>query len=84
MARTLELNKVISSVVIDNKQINFEKTENINVLFVTDTGNEVNAMISFVDGPGETHYIELWGEKNYNATWDDDDVDTRIKEILNL
>lgn len=86
MSRILKLKKAIESVVINGNSVSFPKTNEIKICFVTDTDNEVNAMITFVEGPGETFYIPLWEGKEYLAVgdWVNSDVDQRIKEILNL
>lgn len=85
MGRILTLPKEITTAKINGSVVSFPKTKKVTVCYVTDTAEDVNAVITFVEGPGETFLVELWSGKKYKdvGQWTDTDIDTRLLELLN-
>lgn len=85
MAREIILNQE-EEIVIITREETIINTDKISVDLVSDDGSTVTARISFFNTNGYTKTLTLWGGESYAqiGQWTDQDVDNRIKELLNL
>lgn len=85
MARDLILPKEQLIKTIGEFQIN-KYSDKIIIICVIDTGVDVDATLSLQEGPGDNWTLKLWNEEEYLkiGQWSDEDVNNRIKQLLNL
>lgn len=85
MARELILTGTNQITVVTREEVLIE-TDKISIDTLTDDGQSVVARISFYNSGGYSKTITLWEGQDYIniGEWTDSQVDTRIKELLNL
>lgn len=85
MARELNLIGVNQITIVTREELTIQ-TDRISIDTLTDDGQSVVARISFYDSGGYSKVITLWEGQDYIdiGEWTDSNVDSRIKEILNL
>lgn len=85
MARQLLLNES-QDIVIVLREEEIINTNKISIDSVIDDGNKVMARVSFFNTLGLSRNLVLWEGQDYIniRDWTDSDVDSRIKEILNI
>jgi hypothetical protein len=85
MARQLNLSSTQQVVVVKREEETLD-TDKISIDKVVDNGYMVSARISFFSSTGLSRELVLWEGQDYIniGQWTDSDVDTRIKELLNV
>lgn len=85
MSRQLNLTGTHQITVVTREEVTVD-TDMISVDVLTDNGNSVTARVSFFNTNGYSRILVLWeGQAYINiGDWTDIDVDTRIKELLNV
>ena len=85
MGRQITLNGSQNVVVITREEQTLT-TDKISVDMVSDDGEKVVVRISFFSSTGITRLLTLWEGQDYIniGDWTDDDVNNRIKELLNV
>jgi hypothetical protein len=85
MSRQLNLTGLHQITVVTREEVTVD-TDMISIDVLTDNGNSVTARVSFFNTAGYSRILVLWeGQAYINiGDWTDSDVDTRIKELLNV
>jgi hypothetical protein len=85
MAREIILNGSQNVVVVTREETTL-LTDKISIDTVSDDGNKVVVRLSFFNSTGLTRLLTLWEGQDYVniGNWTDDDVNNRIKELLNV
>ncbi len=85
MARELDLSSVQQVVVIKREEETLD-TDKISIDMVIDDGSMVRCRVSFFSSTGLSRELVLWEGQDYIniGQWTDDDVNNRIKELLNV
>jgi hypothetical protein len=85
MSRQLNLSSTQQVVVVKREEETLD-TDKISIDKVVDNGYMVSARISFFSSTGLSRELVLWEGQDYIniGQWTDSDVDTRIKELLNV
>jgi hypothetical protein len=85
MAREIILNQEEQIFIVTREEVTIN-TDKISIDMVSDDGTKVFVKISFFNTNGYTKNLILWEGDSYTqiGQWTDQDVDNRIKELLNL
>lgn len=85
MAREIILNQEEQVIIVTKEEVTIN-TDKISVDLVSDDGISVSARVSFFNTNGYSKNLILWEGDSYTqiGQWTDQDVDNRIKELLNL
>jgi hypothetical protein len=85
MAREIILNQEEQVIIVTKEEVTIN-ADKISVDLVSDDGISVRAIVSFFNTNGYTKNLILWEGDSYTqiGQWTDQDVDNRIKELLNL
>lgn len=85
MGREVLLNGEQNVVVITREEVVIP-TNRISIDSVTDDGQKVYAKVSFFSSTGIVRVITLWEGDDYVniGQWTDNDVNNRVKELLNV
>lgn len=85
MSRTLILPDLVTINVVTREEVAVT-TDKLSIDIVIDNGACVIATISFFNPGGYTKNLLLWEGESYIAIgqWTDEDVNTRISELLSI
>ena len=85
MAKEIQLNGTQNVTVVTREEVIIEANR-INIISITDDGKKVYCKVSFFHTSGLKRDLILWEGQDYNniGNWTDDDVENRVKELLNV
>jgi hypothetical protein len=85
MAKEIQLNGTQNVTVVTREEVIIE-TDKVNIISITDDGKKVYCKVSFFHTSGLKRDLILWEGQDYNniGNWTDDDVENRVKELLNV